>query len=76
MIGKTVIATNSSGARYRGIVKAETSDGRVIIACTYVDIGYGWEREEQERVFRVEQIEVTSLDPQPVWRLVDVEGLE
>jgi hypothetical protein len=61
LVGETVIATNAAGARYRGVVKA-VNDEQVFVACSHVDIGHGWEREEQERVFRSDQLTYPTLN--------------
>jgi len=72
VIGKTVIATNDAGARYRGVARAELYDGRVIVACEWVDIGNGWEREKQERTFRIEQVDIDDSPTDAYWYVIDL----
>lgn len=57
LLGQQITATNAAGARYRGRVKALLGNGRVVVACDEIDIGYGgWERCGEIKVFEPEQV--------------------
>ena len=51
-----VTAENERGAKYSGVVRGFTEGGKVLVACDRVDLGYGWEKVREIRVFEREQI--------------------
>jgi len=60
LLGRRVIATNERGGRWYGLCVTFTLDGKAVVDCDGIDIGYGRHDLSERREFPIEQVEVND----------------
>lgn len=61
LLGAYVVATNERGGRWRGLCVTFTLDGKAVLVCDAVNIGYGWvELKQEKHLFDPERLEVVD----------------
>ena len=60
LLGRRVIATNERGGKWRGVCVTFTLDGKAVVDCDGIDIGYGWHPLSEQREFPIGWVEVAK----------------